>query len=156
MKISIVNQQTDHKWDKSWEALIRKALSHIGKLRKMPAQTEVNIVVVDKHYIRELNYVYRGMDKPTDVLSFAITETRDDEPFYESPGDDYMLGDILICLDVAVNQATDLGHSVERELVFLTVHGMLHLLGYDHEEEGERQLMRSLEDKIMEDLGLPR
>jgi probable rRNA maturation factor len=96
------------------------------------------------------------MDKPTDVLSFAITETRDDEPFYESPGDDHMLGDILICLDVAVNQAVDLGHSVERELVFLTVHGMLHLLGYDHEEEGERQLMRSLEDKIMEDLGLPR
>ncbi|MGE5371654.1 MAG: rRNA maturation RNase YbeY [Solirubrobacterales bacterium] len=156
MRISIVNQQTTHKWDKAWETLIRKSLNHVGKLRKLPPGMEVNVVLVDGHYIQELNYIYRGVDRPTDVLSFAITETGEAEPDYEMPEPDKMLGDIVICLDIAQNQAADYGHSIERELAFLSVHGMLHLLGYDHEEEGERQLMRSLEDKIMEEIGLSR
>ncbi|MGE5403918.1 MAG: rRNA maturation RNase YbeY [Candidatus Saccharibacteria bacterium] len=156
MRISVVNQQTDHKWNKSWDSLIRKAVNYIGKLRKLPAPTEVNLIIVDKAYIQELNYIYRRIDNPTDVLSFSMNEIRDEEPHYEAPEEDHMMGDIVICLDIALSQAEEYGHSVERELVFLTVHGMLHLLGYDHEEEGERALMRSLEDKIMDGLGLAR
>jgi probable rRNA maturation factor len=156
LRISIVNQQTEHKWEKGWETLIRKAINNIGKLCKLSPPLEVNVVVVDSQYIQELNYIYRGLDRPTDVLSFSITETAEEEPLYETPEQDHMMGDIIICLDIAVKQAAEYEHSVERELVFLTVHGMLHLLGYDHEEEGERLLMRSLEDKIMQGLGLER
>jgi len=156
LRIAIVNQQTAHKWDKTYGPLIRKAVNQVGKMCCLPAASEVNVVILDANDIREFNYIYRGMDKPTDVLSFAITEVRDDEPHYENPEPDNMLGDILICLEMAVRQAEEYGHSIQRELAFLTVHGMLHLLGYDHEEENERTLMRSLEEKVMEGLGLSR
>lgn len=156
MKISIVNQQTTNKWDKGWESLIRKTVNHIGKMRKLATATEVNVVMVDSQYIRELNFIYRGIDQSTDVLSFAMRETADAEPDYEVMEPDNMLGDIVICLDIAQAQAEEYGHPLDRELAYLTVHGMLHLLGYDHEEEGERQLMRALEEKILEGLGLTR
>ncbi|MGI6550017.1 MAG: rRNA maturation RNase YbeY [Syntrophomonadales bacterium] len=156
MKTAIVNQQTACKWQKSNEPLIRKAINQVGKMCRLAAASEVNVVIVDTNDIREFNYVYRGMDQVTDVLSFAITETRDDEPDYESPETDYMLGDILICMERVLAQAQEYGHSPQRELVYLTVHGMLHLLGYDHEEENERVLMRSMEEKVMESLGLLR
>ena len=156
MKIAVVNQQTACKWDKSYEPLIRKAIKQVGRMCRPAAASEVNVVVVDARDIREFNYVYRGKDQVTDVLSFAITETRDDEPLYESPEPDNMLGDILICMERVLAQAEEYGHTLQRELAFLTVHGMLHLLGYDHEDENERLLMRSLEDKLMQGLGLPR
>lgn len=156
MKVTVVNQQKEHKWDKAWSRLIRKTVTHAGKLHKLPAATEVNVVIVDKQYMQELNHYYRGVDKPTDVLSFAITETRDEEPFYDAPEEDHMLGDIVICLDVAIAQAAEYNHPVERELAFLTVHGMLHLLGYDHEDENERVLMRSFEERILNELGITR
>jgi probable rRNA maturation factor len=156
MRISIVNQQTTHKWEKDYDALIRKTLDYIGKLRRLSATAEVNIVLVDSHYIRELNYVYRGVDKVTDVLSFSMAEKADEEPDYDMSEEDQLLGDIIICLDVAIRQAEEYGHTIERELAFLSTHGMLHLLGYDHEEEGERALMRSLEDKIMDELRITR
>lgn len=135
---------------------MRKAVNQVGKMRKLPDESEVNVVVVDSQYIQELNYVYRGMDRPTDVLSFSMTEINDEEPSYESPEQDHMLGDIVICLELAIEQANEYNHSCERELAYLTVHGMLHLLGYDHEEEGEQTLMRSLEEKVMEALSLKR
>lgn len=156
MRISITNQQTNNKWDRNWESVMRKAVSQLGKMRGLSPATEVNLVIVDSVYIQELNYIYRGIDNPTDVLSFAITETREEEPYYEMPEPDNMLGDIVICLEVAMRQGEEYGHGIERELAFLTVHGMLHLLGYDHEEEGERTLMQSLEKKALEGLGLGR
>lgn len=156
MKISVVNQQTAHKWDKNWEAMIRKAVNHIGKLRRLPSATEVNVVIVDSQYMQELNYIYRGIDKSTDVLSFALNERQAEEPDYQNPEDNHLLGDIVICIGEVISQAEELGHSLEREWTFLTVHGMLHLLGYDHEEEAERAFMFSLQDKIMEDLGITR
>lgn len=156
MRVAVVNQQTSYKWDKKWESLIRKAVNQVAKLRKLPANTEVNVVVVDSRYIQELNYLYRGVDQPTDVLSFSMSETREEEPYYDPPETENVLGDIVICIDKVLSQAQEYGHSVEREWAYLTVHGMLHLLGYDHEEEGERTLMRSLEEKIMDSLGLKR
>jgi len=156
LKTAIINQQTNYKWEKGDESLIRKAVNQVGKMCKMPPTTEVNVVILDANDIREFNYVYRGMDETTDVLSFAINERSDDEPEYENPEADNMLGDILICLERACSQAKEYGHSLQRELAFLTVHGMLHLLGFDHEDDNERALMRSLEEKAMEGLGLTR
>ncbi len=154
MRIAIVNQQTSRKWEKSFEPLLRKAVDQVGKMCRLPSASEVNVVIMDANDIREFNYIYRGIDEVTDVLSFAITEVSHDEPEYKCPEPDNMLGDILICLDRAFAQADEYGHSPQREIAFLTVHGMLHLLGYDHEEENERVLMRSLEEKAMENLGL--
>ncbi len=156
MKIAIVNQQTTCKWEKSYGPLIRKAINQVGKMCRLAAASEVNVVIVDASDMREFNYVYRGKDQVTDVLSFAMKEIGDNEPDYESPEPDHMLGDILICMERVVAQAEEYGHSPQRELAFLAVHGMLHLLGYDHEEENERVLMRTLEDKLMEGLGLLR
>ncbi|MGE5543741.1 MAG: rRNA maturation RNase YbeY [Bacillota bacterium] len=156
MKIAVVNQQTTCKWEKSYEPLIRKALNQVGKMCRLAADCEVNVVIVDASDIREFNYIYRGKDQVTDVLSFAMTETHHDEPEYENPEPDNMLGDIIICMERVLAQAEEYGHTPQRELAYLTVHGMLHLLGYDHEEENERVLMRSLEDKLMKGLGLPR
>lgn len=156
MKIAVVNQQTACKWEKSYEPLIRKAINQVDKMCRLPANSEVNVVIVDVNDMREFNCIYRGKDQPTDVLSFAITEMHDDEPEYENPEPDNMLGDILICIERALAQAEEYGHTPQRELAFLTVHGMLHLLGYDHDEENERVVMRSLEDKLMEGLDLPR
>ncbi|NLB18079.1 MAG: rRNA maturation RNase YbeY [Syntrophomonadaceae bacterium] len=156
MKTAIINQQTNYKWGESEESLIRKAVNQVGKMCKVPPTTEVNVVILDANDIREFNYVYRGMDKTTDVLSFAINERSDDEPEYEIPEADNMLGDILICMERAFSQAEEYGHSLQRELAYLTVHGMLHLLGHDHEDDNEGGLMRSLEEKAMEGLGLIR
>ncbi len=156
IKIAIINQQTDYDWEKSYRSLVRKAVNQIGKLCNVPASSEVNVVIVDAQAIREFNSVYRGIDKETDVLSFAINEIGDEEPAYESPEPDNMLGDILICMERAYSQAQEYGHTLERELAFLTVHGMLHLLGYEHENDNEKMLMRSLEEKAMEGLGLVR
>ena len=114
------------------------------------------MVIVDADEIKELNRVYRGEDKVTDVLSFGMTERHEDEPEYEVPEPDNMLGDIVICMEKVLAQAQEYGHSPERELAYLTVHGVLHLLGYDHEDESERTLMRSMEDKLMEGLDLKR
>ena len=115
---------------------------------------EVSVVFADDEYIRELNRQYRGIDKATDVLSFALSEG--DEPEVVDGPEETLLGDIVISLETATRQAEEFGHSLERELAFLTIHGMLHLLGYDHETEAERIEMRQQEEHILSLLGIGR
>ena len=86
---------------------------------------------------------------PTDVLSFAMNELGEEEPDFDFSGEVNVLGDIVVSLEKAQEQSQEYGHSLERELGYLVAHGMLHLLGYDHETEEERKLMRDLEEKIM-------
>ena len=97
---------------------------------------------------------YRGIDRPTDVLSFALNES--EEPEVTGGADLNVLGDLVISVERAEEQAKDFGHSVKREMAFLTVHGMLHLLGYDHMEEEERLEMEREQRFVMEKLGIPR
>jgi len=118
--------------------------------------TELSVMIVDNSYIKELNLIYRGENNPTDVLSFAMNELSEEEMDLDLPGEVNVLGDIVVSLEKAVSQSEEYGHSAERELGYLIAHGMLHLLGYDHENEEERNLMRNLEERIMHKVKLER
>ena len=115
-------------------------------------QLEISVTFVDLDEIRELNRRFREQDTVTDVLSFPQYSSLSEIPKVGQVS----LGDVVICPEQAKQQAEDFCHSLKRELVFLFVHGMLHLLTYDHESEGDGFVMRSIEEKIMSDLGLKR
>lgn len=119
---------------------------------------EVSVVLVDNEYIRELNRIYRGKDESTDVLSFAMREGEDEieDEIGEELGENELLGDIVISCEKAKFQAEEYGHSFQREMGYLAVHGILHLLGYDHETEEEKQEMRSREEEVLSSIGLVR
>lgn len=111
----------------------------------------VNIIIVDNGEIRKINKEYRGIDRETDVISFAL---EDDNTFIELPI--RVLGDIYISIDRVKSQAKDYGHSEKREICFLTVHGILHLLGYDHMNIEDEKVMFGKQDKILDELGIRR
>lgn len=111
----------------------------------------VSFVFVDNKKIREINKEYRGIDRETDVISFAFM----DEDI--NPDTDYTnYGEIYISLEKTLSQSLEYGHSFDRELCFLTVHGLLHLLGYDHMTKEDENVMFSLQDKILNKLGIER
>ena len=113
-----------------------------------PESTDVTISFVSNERIHELNKEYRGMDKPTDVLSFEC----DNVPFDDEDVDDveeYELGDIIIATDVALAQTEEFGTTFEEEVSLLTVHGLLHLCGYDHIEDEEAEIMEALEQSLL-------
>lgn len=132
------------------------AVVELGMARHHQETTEVSLVLVDNDYIQELNLEYRRLDQPTDVLSFAFHEAVENilPPDDESIPD--MLGDIYISVERAVEQAQSFGHSVEREICYLAVHGLLHLLGFDHQEPEETTRMRTEEEAIMAEFSLGR
>ena len=132
---------------------VKKAINKVGKLYGLE-NAEVSVTLTDDAYIHQLNKEYRDKDRPTDVLSFALNEG--DEPEIKGGPDVNILGDIIISVETAVAQAKDYGHSVEREMAFLTVHGMMHLLGYDHIEEEDRIEMRKEEEYVLHHLGITR
>lgn len=118
----------------------------------LPAAAEVSLVFCDDRAIRRLNGKWRGVDAPTDVLSFPqLTEDEWREPVIRP----VLLGDIVLSLESAARQAKEYGHSTEREILYLFTHGLLHLLGYDHLKEDERQRMRAREEEIMAAAGAP-
>ncbi|MEG2311080.1 MAG: rRNA maturation RNase YbeY [Bacilli bacterium] len=110
---------------------------------------EFNIIVVDNNYIKRLNKQFRGLDSPTDVLSFALEDCTD--IVYE---DVRLLGDIYISIDQARSQAISYGHSLLRELSFLSVHGLLHLLGYDHMNAVDEKIMFDKQERILRSYGI--
>ena len=132
---------------------VRAAAEKAAELYGVPT-AEVSITLTDNAYIHELNRQYRNIDRPTDVLSFALNES--EEPDIENGPDINVLGDIILSVERAEEQAADYGHSLRREIAFLTVHGMLHLLGYDHMEEADRLEMEKEQRFVMEKLGIPR
>jgi len=135
-------------------ALLNQAINKTIRMSDGSEEAEVSLVLVDDQRIHALNLEYRGVDRPTDVLSFALQEEMEGEPEIEVV--DEMLGDIVISVERARNQAKEYGHSFEREIVYLAVHGTLHLLGYDHEEENNKQEMRNKEEEVMVKLRLER
>ena len=132
-------------------AYVRRAV-HVVGCRHDAEAAEVSVTLTDDAHIHELNRTYRGIDRATDVLSFALTESEEPEILGAPSGE--VLGDIIISVERAREQAMTYGHSYLRELSFLTVHGMLHLLGYDHMEEAERLEMEAEQRAIMEELGI--
>ena len=138
--------------EENFEAEIIRAAELVGKLYGAE-NAEVSITLTNDEHIHELNKNFRGVDRPTDVLSFAFRES--DEPeILDSEVE--LLGDIIISLERAEIQAENFGHSYLREVIFLTVHGLLHLLGYDHIEEADRIEMEREQDFIMSKLGIER
>ena len=134
-------------------ATVKRAVDKAGELYGLK-NAEVSITLTNNEHIHELNLRYRGIDRPTDVLSFALNEGEEPEIF-DGPAVD-VLGDIIISVERTVEQAAEYGHSVQREIAFLTVHGMLHLLGYDHMEEADRIEMRREEEFVMKKLEIAR
>ena len=132
---------------------VTKAAEMVGKLYGVE-NGEVSVTLTDNTYIHTLNRQYRGIDRPTDVLSFALNES--EEPEIDGGLDVNVLGDLIISVERAEEQSADYGHSVRREMAFLTVHGMLHLLGYDHMEDEERAEMEAEQRFVMDKLGIPR
>lgn len=155
LKIYFENDQTKYAIHYNLKMLIRRTIEETLDYEGMENDVEVSVTFVDNEGIRELNNRFRGKDTPTDVLSFPLLdyEGESEEPFFDELSCN--LGDIVISLERAMEQANEFGHSFEREISFLTAHSMLHLLGYDHElSEEDDADMRRRQDDIMERLGL--
>jgi probable rRNA maturation factor len=152
MSVFIDNRQEKLPVDSQLEALAEKV---VQKALEVEAEEdyEVSISFVDNEEIRELNRRYRDKNSATDVLSFPLLEfEQTDEDFSDEEEyiqEEQMLGDIVISLERAKEQAEEYGHSFEREVAFLLVHGVLHLLGMDHENEAEEKQMRQKQDHIL-------
>ena len=134
------------------EALSAERLSAVARevLRQEDAAGQVTLVITDDQGIRELNRDFLGVDAPTDVLAFSAQEG--DKSFIVSPEAQEYLGDVIISYPRAVAQAAELGHPLDLELHLLIVHGLLHLLGYDHAEEDEKTVMWARQDEILHSL----
>ena len=165
MTVSI-EYEAEKKLDLPYEKIIKEIVEASLDFEKCPYEAEVNVILTDNEAIREINREYREIDSPTDVLSFPMVDygTPSDFDHVEEAVEDYfnpetgelMLGDIVVSVDKVEEQAEKYGHSETRELAFLVAHSMLHLFGYDHMEEGEREQMEDRQRKILETRGYTR
>lgn len=152
--------------EKKYIELIKKVVIASLEYENCSYETEVSITITDNENIQIINREFRAKDKPTDVLSFPMIEfdqpsnfdvidESDDELFNLDTGE-LLLGDIVISLEKAIEQSNEYGHSLERELGFLTAHSMLHLFGYDHMDEAEESIMKAKQEEILKEVGLMR
>ncbi len=153
LKVLTRNEQKLIKVTPSLRALVKKAIKATLKHQNIENDCEVSVTFTDNEKIHALNLEYRNIDRPTDVLSFPMYEAEE----LEDATGEIALGDIVLSLQRAEEQAGEYGHSFEREVSFLTVHSMLHLLGYDHEisDEDEKEMF-ALQDEIMKIIGIER
>ena len=135
-----LKKETDKLYELLAFALKREKLDNV----------EFNVIFVDSNTIHDINKTYRNVDRVTDVISFALEDNKTLEL------DHRLLGDIYICVERAEEQAKEYGHSFLRELAFLTIHGLLHLLGYDHMEKEEEKIMFQKQEDILNELGIRR
>lgn len=161
MKISIRNQQKQIQVTKELRDLIKKVLKNGLDYMEFETNCEISILLVDNNEIHELNKLHRNIDRPTDVLSFPMFEYDEDGEIDMDECDfgengEILLGDIVISLERAKEQAEEYGHSFNREVGFLTAHSLLHLLGYDHMEEDEEKEMFEFQEEILKICDLPR
>lgn len=154
-KIDFENRQELLPLSYKLKMLVRRAVETTLDYEQYENPIEVSVTFTDNEGIRELNRKFRNIDRPTDVLSFPLFDYTGESK--EPPVDEFvgMLGDIVISLEQAKKQAEEFGHSFEREAAFLTVHSMLHLLGYDHEAGGDEEAdMRRRQREILDRMGL--
>lgn len=161
MKVSILNQQSELPVTKAVRDLIKSAAEATLKFFDLTDNVEISVMLTDNEEIRTLNKLHRNIDRATDVLSFPMFEYDEagniQEEFAElNETGEVCLGDIVISLERAAEQAEEYGHSYEREVGFLTVHSMLHLLGYDHMTPDEEKEMFGYQKEILKVMGLRR
>lgn len=158
--------ETGDTLDFDYESMLTSVIEATAEEEHCPYEFEVNVTFTDNEGIRQINREFRELDMPTDVLSFPMVS-------YERPGDfsgleqdsasnfhpetgELLLGDIVISLERAREQAQEYGHSLQREICFLAAHSMLHLFGYDHMEEQERIVMEQKQENVLQSLGITR
>lgn len=161
-----IEYETDKPLAIPYEDIIRDVIPAVLDGEKCPYEAEVNVLLTDNAAIREMNRDYRGIDAPTDVLSFPNIEFERESDFshVEDAAEDYfdldtgelVLGDMVISVEKVAEQAENYGHSQERELAFLVAHSTLHLCGYDHMKEAERERMEEKQRQILEERGYRR
>ncbi|MBQ7503723.1 MAG: rRNA maturation RNase YbeY [Ruminococcus sp.] len=153
IRVIITNNQKAVKIPTGLRMLIRRCCHAVLELEKFDEPAEISVTFTDNEGIRELNKQYRDIDAPTDVLSFPMGENGEYDTNLETGAK--ILGDVVISVEKAVEQAEAYGHTLQREIGYLTAHSVLHLLGYDHVENMEKVRMREKEEYVMEALGLP-
>ncbi len=155
IKVIISNDQNMVKVPSGVRLLVRRCCNAVLRMENFSNAAEISVRFVDNEQIKELNSQYRNIDKETDVLSFPLGENGEYDVNPESNA--CVLGDIVISVPKAMEQAQEYNHSLDREIAFLTVHSMLHLLGYDHINGGlEAVRMREKEETVLTQLGLKR
>nr|WP_081866994.1 rRNA maturation RNase YbeY [Halobacillus karajensis] len=142
--------------DEAFVDMIQRIIHFAGEKEEVNGDAEVSVSFVDNKNIQEINRNYRQKDEPTDVISFAMQELGEDELNVLDENMPLMLGDIVISVDKAKEQAEEYNHSLEREFGFLALHGFLHLLGYDHLNEEDEKKMFGRQEEILYEFGLQR
>ena len=162
----LVENEANRGLDFDYEEVIKTVISKTLETENCPYETEVNVLLTGNEEIHEANKEFRGIDRPTDVLSFPMVDydfpsdfsyvEENQESYINPETDELLLGDIMISVDKVYEQANEYGHSREREFAFLIAHSMLHLLGYDHIDEAERKVMEVKQEAILDALGITR
>lgn len=151
MEILWENEQSKYEVTKDLLDLLEKVMQKSLEVEGLEDSWEISLLFVDNEEIRKINNEHRNIDKATDVLSFPMHEKEDLKEVKEK-----ILGDIVISLEKAEEQASEYGHSFEREVGFLTCHSMFHLMGYDHDTKENTDIMRAKEETVLESLGIRR
>ena len=154
MIINLENAQEKIDLEETVLKRLQEGIDAVADLNGLAEEAEVDVTIVDDEEIHELNRQYRGMDKPTDVLSFALDEGEEDEPELIGGPEEHLYGDIIISAETALRQAEEYGHGLEREMTYLAVHGMFHLLGYDHMTKEDKAEMRAKEEEALRAINL--
>ncbi len=148
MELLIINHTQEEQWMKYEQDFIR-VMKQCEKTLDITKEYSVSLIFTDAKEIHEINRNYRNIDRPTDVISFALMDSEND---YEMPEGDNELGDIFISIDAVREQAESYEHSVQREVCFLFTHGLLHLLGYDHMNDEDEKVMFRIQDVIIDEI----
>ena len=162
----LVENEANRGLDFDYEEVIKTVISKTLETENCPYETEVNVLLTGNGEIHTANKEFRGIDRPTDVLSFPMVDyeqpsdfssvEKNPESYLNPETDELLLGDIMISVDKVYEQANEYGHSRKREFAFLIAHSMLHLLGYDHIDEAERKVMEEKQEAILDALGITR
>ncbi len=161
-----VENETDVTFDFDVERLVEQVVTEVLEEEDCPYETQVNVLLTDNEGIREFNRRQRGIDRETDVLSFPNLnyvrpsefeiDENEEADYFDPDSGELILGDIIVSVDRVLQQAESYGHSVKRELAFLVAHSMLHLCGYDHEEDQDAALMEEKQEHALRVLGITR
>lgn len=160
-----IEYETKIKLEVDYEIIITKVVNTSLDIEDCPYDIELNVILTDNNEIKEINNNYREIDKATDVLSFPMVDytvpsdfshLEDDDTYFNLETGELLLGDIIISVEKVMEQAGEYGHTLERELAFLTAHSMMHLFGYDHMTEEERIFMEERQELVLKTLGINR
>lgn len=152
----LIDNRTNWQLEKQYESVIYLAVEESLLFERFEKECEISVSIVDNKEIQQINQQFRNINHPTDVLSFPqLTFEENEKPETNEKGE-ILLGDIILSIEKAKSQAQEYGHVLKREIAFLTVHSMLHLLGYDHMTEQEEKEMFDKQEKILEKMNIPR